>query len=52
MKKHTEEVLPTTPAGSSNPAGVSDLWEDEIPLTDSSFLKIGPSRPVIHKEDE
>lgn len=36
------------------PPGSLDLWEDEIPLTDNSFLQIGPSIPAIpcQKEDE
>ncbi|MCX5355880.1 hypothetical protein [Streptomyces mirabilis] len=52
MNKHTEDALPTTPAGNPNPAGVSDLYEDEIPLTDNGFLKIGPPRPITHKEGD
>ena len=41
--------------GASRPAPrLLDLWEDEIPSTDNSFLRIGPPIPVdhSHKEDE
>ncbi|MEU8718250.1 hypothetical protein [Streptomyces sp. NPDC048663] len=52
MNKSTEEALPTTPAGNPNPAGACDLYEDEIPLTDNGFLKIGPPRPIPYKEGD
>ncbi|MGW7520162.1 hypothetical protein ACWGJ2_31745 [Streptomyces sp. NPDC054796] len=28
------------------------LWEDEIPSTDESFLRIGPEIPLPHSREE
>ncbi|MFJ3826041.1 hypothetical protein [Streptomyces nodosus] len=30
----------------------SELWEDEIPSTDNSFLRIGPPKPIGHSHEE
>ncbi|MFI1608009.1 hypothetical protein ACH4YN_38870 [Streptomyces griseofuscus] len=29
-----------------------DLWEDEIPSTDTNFLRIGPPTPIDHSHEE
>lgn len=44
-----------TDTGAPSPPRRSlDLWEDEIPSTDNSFLRIGPAIPIghAHQEDE
>ncbi|WP_282108218.1 hypothetical protein [Streptomyces liliiviolaceus] len=38
-----------TPTGSQGP---DELWEDEIPSTDNSFLCIGPAIPITRSQED
>jgi hypothetical protein len=40
----------TSPSGSQAPD--EELWEDEIPSTDNSFLHIGPAIPITRGHEE
>ncbi|WP_159038256.1 hypothetical protein [Streptomyces sp. WM6386] len=36
----------------SRPSQPVSLWEDEVPSTDNSFLRIGPAISIAHTHEE